>query len=134
MVHMRRSFFRMEPKPPHKYTMWFRHVWRNPFLFWSIFAGFVTVFPIIYISGLNTIVFQHAPITWEWAIVLVESLLFFLGIEWWKFCKRIYFGRFGGKALNPESELNGQTFLRYNVSFNVEASELEAQVPARRVD
>ncbi|KAG0132683.1 hypothetical protein HOY82DRAFT_502144 [Tuber indicum] len=113
MVHMRRSFFRLESNPPHIWTMWARHAWRNPFLFWSIMAGFITVFPIIYIPGLNTVVFKHAPISWEWSIVIVEAFLFFLGIEFWKFCKRVYLRRHGDKVENPETELGASTFSRY---------------------
>lgn len=121
MVHMRRSFFRMESKPEHPFTVWMRHAWRNPFLFWSIFAGFVTVFPIIYIPVINTKVFKHAPISWEWGIVFVEALLFFAGVEAWKLGKRVYFRRWGEKAVNPETELAGQNFSRYT-SMNTETS------------
>jgi len=113
MVHMRRSFFRMEPKPENPYTVWITHIWGNPFLFWSIFAGFVTVFPIVYIPTLNTTVFKHAPISWEWGIVFIEALLFFGGVEAWKFGKRVYFRKYGDKVKNPEAELAGQNFSRY---------------------
>lgn len=113
MVHMRRSFFRMEGKPERPWTLWARNVWRNQFLFWSVFAGFITVFPIIYIPGLNTVVFKHRPISWEWGIVFVESILFVVGIELWKFGKRAYFRRYGEKVHNPEIELGGLTFSRY---------------------
>ena len=113
MVHMRRSFFRMEGKPKRPWTLWIRNVWRNKFLFWSVMAGFVTVFPIIYIPGLNTIVFKHRPISWEWGIVFIESSLFVGGIELWKFGKRVYFRRHGEGARNPERELGGPTFSRY---------------------
>ncbi|KAI5776350.1 putative sodium P-type ATPase [Geopyxis carbonaria] len=113
MVHMRRSFFRMEAKPSNPWTLWAHNVWRNKFLFWSIFAGFVTVFPIIYIPGLNKVVFKHAPISWEWGIVFIESGLFVAGIELWKWGKRVYFRRYGEKVANPEAELSGSTFSRY---------------------
>lgn len=126
MVHMRRSFFRMERKPKHPATIWIRHVWRNPFLFWSIVAGFVTVFPIIYIPVINHKVFKHAPISWEWGIVFVEGVLFFGGVEAWKWFKRIYFRRWGEKVRNPELELSGRTFSRYT-SISVGASDLEKQ-------
>jgi len=113
MVHMRRSFFRMESKPERPWTLWANNVWRNKFLFWSVFAGFITVFPIIYIPGLNTVVFKHRPISWEWGIVFAESGLFVVGIELWKFGKRAYFRRYGEKVSNPERELSGLTFSRY---------------------
>ncbi|ATY60030.1 sodium P-type [Cordyceps militaris] len=93
MVNLRRSFFRMQPKSGRPYTQWMRDVWRNQFLFWSVVGGFVTMFPIIYIPVINTVVFKHAPISWEWAVVFVEAGLFFLGIEAWKWAKRVYFRR-----------------------------------------
>jgi Na+-exporting ATPase len=113
MIHLRRSFFRMESKPKHPWSLWARDVWRNKFLFWSVFAGVVTVFPIIYIPGLNRIVFKHSPISWEWAVVFIESTMFIGGIEVWKFFKRAYFRRFGQNVRNPEKELGGTTFSRY---------------------
>lgn len=113
MIHLRRSFFRMEGKPDKPWTLWMRNVWRNKFLFWSVFAGFITIFPIIYIPGLNTVVFKHGPISWEWGIVFVETLLFIAGIEAWKWGKRVYLRRHGERVMNPELELAGNTFSRY---------------------
>ena len=75
------------------------------FYFAGIFAGFATVFPIIYVPGLNTVVFKHAPISWEWGIVFLETLMFFLGVEAWKFGKRVYYRRVGETARNPEDDL-----------------------------
>merc|ERR1711988_1810209 len=91
MIDMRRSFFRMQPGSKKYFTQWFHDVWRNQFLFWAIIAGIVTMFPILYIPRLNDFIFKHAPIEWEWGVVFVESVLFFAGIEAWKFAKRIYF-------------------------------------------
>ena len=113
MVNMRRSFFRMQPGSKNYFTQWIRDVWRNQFLFWSILAGFVTVFPIIYIPVVNTKVFKHAPISWEWGIVFVETWLFFLGIEAWKFAKRVYYRRVGDTAKNPEDDLEKSVFSAY---------------------
>ncbi|KAJ6073130.1 hypothetical protein N7467_011215 [Penicillium canescens] len=95
MVNMRRSFFRMQPKSKKYFTQWAHDVWRNQFLFWSILAGFITVIPILYIPVINDVVFKHTGITWEWAIVVVETLLFFLGVETWKWGKRVFFRRIG---------------------------------------
>lgn len=131
MVHMRRSFFRMESKPSQPWVLWAQNVWRNQFLFWSIISGFVTVFPIIYIPGLNTIVFKHGPIYWEWGIVFVESALFVMGIELWKYGKRVYFRHYGEKVANPEMDLGGATFSRYT-SFAV--SEASSAGAHERVD
>ncbi|KAJ5692646.1 hypothetical protein N7462_002069 [Penicillium macrosclerotiorum] len=93
MVNMRRSFFRMQPKSKKYFTQWIHDVWRNKFLFWSIMAGWITTFPILYIPVLNDVVFKHKPITWEWAIVAVEAVLFFIGVEAWKWAKRVFFRR-----------------------------------------
>ncbi|QSZ29077.1 hypothetical protein DSL72_003587 [Monilinia vaccinii-corymbosi] len=90
MINMRRSFFRMQPGSKKYFTQWIHDIWRNQFLFWAIMAGFVTVFPTIYIPVVNRKVFKHERISWEWGIVFVESILFFLGIETWKWIKRIY--------------------------------------------
>ena len=91
MVNMRRSFFRMQPKSKKYFTQWMYDVWRNKFLFWSIMAGWITMFPILYIPVLNTVVFKHVGISWEWGIVFVEALLFFIGVEAWKWAKRVFF-------------------------------------------
>ncbi|KAL2681246.1 hypothetical protein Neosp_008854 [[Neocosmospora] mangrovei] len=113
MVNMRRSFFRMKPKSKKYFTQWMHDVWRNPFLFWAIVAGFVTMFPIIYIPGLNTVVFKHAPISWEWGIVFIEAVLFFMGIESWKWAKRIYFRRQARKATGGVEDLETRVFGKF---------------------
>ena len=101
MVNMRRSFFRMQPKSKKYFTQWMYDVWRNKFLFWSIMAGWITMFPILYIPVLNTVVFKHVGISWEWGIVFVEALLFFLGVEAWKWAKRVFFRYRGRKEAPP---------------------------------
>ncbi|KAJ0126832.1 Uncharacterized protein HZ326_30064 [Fusarium oxysporum f. sp. albedinis] len=113
MINMRRSFFRMQPKSKRYLTQWMHDVWRNPFLFWAIIAGFITMFPIIYIPGLNTVVFKHAPISWEWGIVFIEAVLFFMGIEFWKWLKRVYFRRQARKASGNVADLETRVFGRY---------------------
>ncbi|KAF7555453.1 hypothetical protein G7Z17_g2103 [Cylindrodendrum hubeiense] len=113
MVNMRRSLFRMQPKSNKHFTQWMHDVWRNQFLFWSIVAGFVTMFPLIYIPTLNTVVFKHAPISWEWGIVFIEAIIFFLGIETWKWMKRFYFRRQARKATGGETDLETRIFGHY---------------------
>ncbi|KAK6221355.1 P-type ATPase [Pestalotiopsis sp. IQ-011] len=93
MVDMRRSFFRMQPGSKKYFTQWMHDVWRNKFLFWAIVFGFVTLFPVLYIPVLNHAVFKHAGISWEWAIVFIAAGVFFLGVETWKWGKRVYFRR-----------------------------------------
>jgi magnesium-transporting ATPase (P-type) len=114
MMHLRRSFFHMKPASQNYLTQWMRDVWANKFLFWAVMAGFVTIFPIIYIPGLNRVVFKHEAITWEWAIVIVATILFFFGIETWKFAKRVYFRRVDGENWSGDKDdLEGRTFDRY---------------------
>merc|ERR1712230_187621 len=114
MVNMRRSFFRMQPKSTKYFTQWAIDIWRNKFLFWSIVAGFVTVFPTLYIPVLNHKVFKHIGITWEWVVVIIETILFFAGVETWKWCKRIYFRRMAKKLNLNHKDLSQSVFARYN--------------------
>ena len=83
----------MQPNSKKYLTQWMFDVWRNKFLYFAILAGFMTIFPTLYIPVINRDVFKHEGITWEWGIVFVEAILFFLGIETWKWVKRIYFRR-----------------------------------------
>ncbi|EEH50593.1 potassium/sodium efflux P-type ATPase, fungal-type [Paracoccidioides brasiliensis Pb18] len=105
MVNMRRSFFRMQPNSKKYFTQWMHDVWRNQFLFWAIICGFITIFPLLYIPVINTVVFKHKGITWEWGIVFVEATLFFMGVEAWKWGKRIYFRRQDRKAKASSGDL-----------------------------
>ncbi|KAL3477238.1 hypothetical protein BJX99DRAFT_226586 [Aspergillus californicus] len=93
MINMRRSFFRMQPGSKRYFTQWMVDVWRNKFLFCGVMLGFVTTFPALYIPVINDVVFKHVGISWEWGVVIVEAILFFAGVELWKWCKRIYFRR-----------------------------------------
>lgn len=103
-------------------------VWRNPLLFWrlvqdpcfpdfdqtgsteadflspfhSVVIGFVITFPLVYIPGLNEVVFRHASIGWEWAPAFIAFLIFAFGVEGWKYVKRIYFRR--RMAAHPEED------------------------------
>ncbi|KAF1980268.1 calcium-transporting ATPase [Bimuria novae-zelandiae CBS 107.79] len=81
MVNFRRSFFRQKPRGPdyrwyHVFYSWWEDSRSNTFLFWAIIAGFVTIFPTLYIPVIN-----HA------------AFLFFVGCETWKWAKRIFFRR-----------------------------------------
>jgi len=123
MVDTRRSFFRMLPGSKRYFTQWMVDVWRNQFLFWAIMFGFVTLFPLIYIPVLNTKVFKHTPISWEWGIVFIAAGLFFAGVETWKFGKRVYFRRQDRKRLGKswkETDIEDRVFGRY---FSVSVSE-----------
>lgn len=99
LVDTRRSFFRMQPDSNKYFTQWMLDVWRNQFLFWAVLLGFVTLFPTLYIPVINHAVFKHTGISWEWGIVFVAAFLFFLGIEAWKWGKRVYFRRAAKKRV-----------------------------------
>jgi potassium/sodium efflux P-type ATPase len=114
VIDMRRSFFRMQPGSPFIFTQWVRDVWRNKFLFWSVMAGFITIFPVLYIPVINDVVFKHTGISWEWGIVFVASLLFFAGVESWKWAKRIYFRRQAKKnGVVSNDDVESRIFKRY---------------------
>lgn len=124
MVSMRRSFFRMQPKSTKYFTQWMYDVWRNQFLFWAVIAGFITVFPTLYIPVVNRVIFKHEAITWEWGVVVVTTILFFAGAETWKWGKRIFFRRRarkqgGGQAMDLESKV----FERYASSGRMSTEE-----------
>jgi Na+-exporting ATPase len=127
MIDMRRSFFRMQPDSKRYFTQWAIDVWRNQFLFWAVVAGFVTLFPLIYIPGLNTVVFKHAPIDWEWGIVFISAGLFFLGAETWKWCKRIFFRRQArkqsGQAVTKNMDIEDRIFGRYYSTASGDSQE-----------
>ncbi|KAF3912596.1 hypothetical protein AA313_de0200491 [Arthrobotrys entomopaga] len=127
MIDMRRSFFRMQPNSKRYFTQWAIDVWRNRFLFWAIIAGFVTIFPTLYIPVINHKVFKHTGISWEWAIVFIATLLFFVGVEAWKWAKRIFFRRLGAKRApctyqDLEDKIFGLYFGR-SVTEDIKADE-----------
>ncbi|KAF1979540.1 potassium/sodium eff [Bimuria novae-zelandiae CBS 107.79] len=115
MIDMRRSFFRMQPGSRLYFTQWFHDVWRNKFLFYSICAGFITIFPVLYIPLINDVVFKHKGISWEWGIVFIATILFFAGIESWKFAKRQFFKRKDRKRgiRRGSVDIEQRTFERY---------------------
>ncbi|CAK1355304.1 Calcium-transporting ATPase 3 [Cercospora beticola] len=113
VIDMRRSFFRMQPNSDRYFTQWMLDVWRNQFLFWAVVAGFVLIFPILYIPVISDEVFRHSGIEWEWGIVFIASGLFFAGVEAWKWAKRIYFRRRASKSAKAEEDLETRVFERY---------------------
>ncbi|EPQ27813.1 uncharacterized protein PFL1_04558 [Pseudozyma flocculosa PF-1] len=93
IIDLRRSFFNMHDDGKW-YNQFLKDTWgKNKFLFFCVTLGFISVFPILYIPGLNDVVFLHSGISWEWAIVFICTLLFVGGIESWKWGKRVYLRR-----------------------------------------
>jgi len=109
---LRRSMFSLDPFSERKFPF-FHDVYENRFLFWSVVIGSVVVFPCIYIPGLNTSVFKHKEITWEWILPVVALLVFVSGVELWKLCKR-GFGLFAG---DEEEGASGRKSLSLKQGF-----------------
>ncbi|SJM81786.1 probable Sodium transport ATPase 2 [Zygosaccharomyces bailii] len=104
VVDMRRSFFRMHPDTDQPCRQFFRDIFENKFLFWSIVVGFAGAFPVVYIPVINQVVFLHKAIGYEWGIAIGFTVAFWIGAELWKFAKRVYFkGQW--KAQDPERDL-----------------------------
>lgn len=102
IVDMRRSMFLMTPGACHPVRQFFRNIWSNPMLFWSVVGGVFSVFPIIYIPVINTEVFQHSEITWEWGLAVACTIIFLAGIEVWKWAKRVYLRHHAAEATECE--------------------------------
>lgn len=89
-MHFDKSFFDMQPNLPGSwYSKLWNQLWVNQFLFWSIVLGFFTVFPVIYIPVINTIVFLHGPIGEEWGLAVAFTIVFLAGCELYKWICRI---------------------------------------------
>jgi potassium/sodium efflux P-type ATPase len=87
--HLDLSLFNMYPtEDSRKGLSFFSTVTKNRFLFWAVMAGLLTPFPVIYIPGLNRIVFRHNPLTWEWGLVFASVVIFVSLVESWKAIKR----------------------------------------------
>ncbi|OBT70160.1 hypothetical protein VE03_00513 [Pseudogymnoascus sp. 23342-1-I1] len=86
---IRRSMFRLDPSSESRFPF-FKDVYENKFLFWAVVIGAISVFPAVYIPGLNTNVFKHKGIGWEWALSFGAVFVFVIGVEAWKWVKRSY--------------------------------------------
>jgi hypothetical protein len=93
-------------------------------LLWSVIGGFISVFPLICryfiifyslhcthlptdIPKLNTVVFKHAPITWEIALSFVSVLVFIVLAELWKLSKRVYLRHMYKWSDEDDEEMGG---------------------------
>lgn len=107
VIDLRRSFFRMHPDTDAPVKQFFKDIYGNKFLFYSVVFGFASVFPVVYIPVINTDVFLHKPIGWEWGIAIAFSVCFWIGCELHKYFKRIYY-RNKSRAINPENDLENK--------------------------
>lgn len=62
------------------------------------------------VQVINHDVFKHTGISWEWGIVFVEAVLFFLGAETWKWAKRVFFRRRAAKMGQRPEDLEKRAF------------------------
>jgi P-type Na+/K+ transporter len=86
---LRRSMFNLDPQHhTARKLSFFQPIWSNQFLFWAVIIGAVSVFPAVYIPYLNTSVFKHQAITWEWILAVSGVIVFVAGVEVWKAVKR----------------------------------------------
>lgn len=86
--HFARSLFNMYPSSNSGPFSIFSTLYRNRFLFFAVVAGFVVVFPIVYIPFINVKVFKHGAITWEWGVAFGAVVIYISAIETWKMIKR----------------------------------------------
>jgi Na+-exporting ATPase len=84
---LRRSMFALNPDSDSKFSF-FKDIYGNRFLFYSVVIGALSVFPVVYIPVINTDFFKHKGITWEWALAIGMVFVFVGGIEAWKAVKR----------------------------------------------
>lgn len=87
--HLDLSLFNMYPDEDARIGLSvFGTLRKNKWLFWAVLAGMVTPFPVIYIPGLNRVVFRHEPLSWEWGLVFGSLVIFISLVESWKAIKR----------------------------------------------
>ncbi|KAG2190996.1 hypothetical protein INT46_011278 [Mucor plumbeus] len=64
---------------------------QNKYLYWSTLFGFILLIVALYVPVLNTDVFRHKPITWEWGMTAASVLLYIAVAESYKWVKRRFF-------------------------------------------
>lgn len=133
---MRRSLFNLnltKPGEPTRPFQFVKDIWSNQFLFWSVVIGGLSVFPAVYIPGLNTSVFKHSGITWEWAPAIISVLVFISGMELWKFVKRTtgWFAEVETEGMKDRKRMGGlslrQGFFSMGRSFTKSKSEARSE-------
>ena len=101
---LRRSLFSLSPfTASHGPLQVLRDLYANHFLFFAVVIGAASVFPAVYIPGLNTKVFKHRGIGWEWALAFGAVGVFVAGVEVWKMVKRMM-GWFERKSVTGDLE------------------------------
>ena len=131
---LRRSLFNLDPLTCQGSKFpFFKDIYSNGFLFWSVVIGAMSVFPAVYIPGLNTKVFKHKGITWESALSFGAVFVFVLGSEIWKAVKRRW-GLFEHDAeVRSDSSIGvGDGRLRFSRRFSMLRIESDVEEKAGR--
>ncbi|KAK9429179.1 hypothetical protein V1505DRAFT_331187 [Lipomyces doorenjongii] len=102
--NFRRSMFRLNVDDKSVFPF-FKDMYSNKFLLFSVLIGAFSVFPVIHIPKLNTDVFKMKAITWEWSLLAVVMVIFVFGVETWKFVKR-QTNMFTKQQVESEADLN----------------------------
>lgn len=125
---LRRSLFNLDPLNAQESKFpFFKDIYSNRFLFWSVVIGAASVFPAIYIPALNTKVFKQKGISWEWALAIGAVVIFVSGVETWKAIKRRWdlFARDG--EVRSESLGGREGFLSFTRSFSKRRTESDLE-------
>jgi P-type Na+/K+ transporter len=61
---------------------------QNKYLYYSFGAGLILCLITLYVPVLNTSVFKHSPIDWEWGMVIASCFIYIAFAELWKAGKR----------------------------------------------
>ncbi|CAO3676740.1 unnamed protein product [Rhizopus stolonifer] len=64
---------------------------QNKYLYYSTALGLVLCVLVLYVPVLNTEVFKHRPITWEWGMTVASVLVYIATVELYKLIKRRFF-------------------------------------------
>jgi len=86
--HFSRSLFNLNPARYQGHFSIFQALAQNKKLLWAVIGGFFITFPVIYIPILNTTVFKHKGIGWEWGVVVACFFVYLAFVEGWKALKR----------------------------------------------
>lgn len=96
-----RSLFNLDPaRFPGKFSI-VKALLYNRFLLWAVLAGFFITFPVVYIPVVNTTVFKHMEIGWEWGVVFGAVVAYLAFVESWKATKRRFKIWSGGDGRVP---------------------------------
>lgn len=65
-----------------------RDIFDNKWINICVPIAVAILFPLIYVKVISRTIFQHNLISWEWSIIAVNSFIFLIVSELYKFCKR----------------------------------------------